>query len=109
MAFLSAEFLPSLFSGGMGWDSFWGACLGSLFAGNPISSYIIGAQMLDVGVSIVAVTAFICSWVTVGLVQLPAESTALGWRFAVLRNASCFVLSMGVSFVMAFFLKAFEV
>jgi predicted Fe-Mo cluster-binding NifX family protein len=109
MAFLSEERLPSLFSGSMGWDSLWGACLGSLFAGNPINSYIIGAQMLEAGVSVVAVTAFICSWVTVGLLQLPAEIAALGWRFAVVRNASCFGLSMGISFGVAIFLKFFEV
>lgn len=109
MAFLSEEFLPSLFPGGMWWDSFWGACLGSLFAGNPINSYIIGGQMLEAGVSIVAVTSFICSWASVGLLQLPAEIDALGWKFAVVRNVSCFGLSMGISFGIAFSLKFFEV
>lgn len=107
MAFFSGEFLPSLFSGGVWWDSFWGACLGSLFAGNPINSYIIGERMLESGVSLIAVTAFICSWVTVGLLQLPAEIAALGWRFAVVRNGSCFVLSMGISFGIAIFMKFF--
>jgi len=109
MAFLSAESLASLFSGGMGWDAFCGACLGSLFAGNPVNSYIIGGQLLEMGISLVAVTAFICSWVSVGIVQLPAEIAALGWKFAALRNASCFVLSMGVSLGIAFFLRFFEV
>lgn len=109
MTFMSGVFLPSLFSGGVWRDSFWGACLGSLFAGNAINSYIIGGQMLEAGVSVIAVTAFICSWVTVGLMQLPAEIAALGWRFAVVRNASCFGLSMGISFGVFIFLKLFEV
>ncbi|MBN2438121.1 MAG: NifB/NifX family molybdenum-iron cluster-binding protein [Deltaproteobacteria bacterium] len=109
MTFVSAESLMRLFSGGKGWDAFWGACLGSLFAGNPINSYIIGGQLLEMGVSLFAVTALICSWVSVGVLQMPAEIAALGWRFTVLRNASCFVLSMGVSFGVAVLLKVFEV
>jgi predicted Fe-Mo cluster-binding NifX family protein len=104
-AFISEEFLASLFSGKMVWDSLWGASIGSVFAGNPINSYIIGGQLLEQGVSLVAVTAFICSWVTVGLIQLPAEGAALGWQFAVVRNFSCFVLSMAISFVMIFILN----
>jgi predicted Fe-Mo cluster-binding NifX family protein len=105
--FLSGAFLTTVISGNVWWDSLWAACLGSLFSGNPINSYIIGGQMLDAGVSVAAVTAFICSWVTVGLLQLPAESAALGWRFAVVRNLSCFGLSLATSFVMMFVLNYF--
>ena len=107
MAFLSEKFLTSLFPRTMWGDSLQGAFMGSVFAGNPINSYIIGKQLLELGVSLVAVTAFICSWVTVGLMQLPAESAALGWRFAVVRNLSCFGLSMAISFVMIFILNVF--
>jgi predicted Fe-Mo cluster-binding NifX family protein len=106
-SFISEESLASLFSGSMWWDSLWGASIGSLFAGNPINSYIIGEQLLERGVSLVAVTAFICSWVTVGLIQLPAEGAALGWKFAVVRNLSCFGLSMAISFAMMVILKLF--
>ena len=107
MAFLSEKSLTSLFPGSMWRDSLWGAFMGSVFAGNPINSYIIGGQLLELGVSLVAVTAFICSWVTVGLVQFPAESVALGWKFAFVRNLSCFGLSMAISFVMMFILNFF--
>ena len=100
MAFLSERVLMSLFPGSMWQDALRGAFMGSVFAGNPINSYIIGGQLLEAGVSLVAVTAFICAWVTVGLVQFPAESAALGWRFAVLRNLSCLGLSVAISFVM---------
>jgi len=106
-AFISEDFLASLFSGSMWWDSLWGASIGSVFAGNPINSYIIGGQLLELGVSLVAVTAFICSWVSVGLLQLPAEIAALGWKFAVVRNLSCFGLSMAIAFVMMFILNLF--
>lgn len=104
-AFLSEELLSSFFSGSLWWDSLRGASFGSVFAGNPISSYIIGGKLLELGVSLGAVTAFICSWVTVGLLQLPAEIAALGWKFAVVRNLSCFGLSLAMSFAMTFILK----
>ena len=105
--FVSRDFVTSFFSGSIWWDSLRGVSTGSLFTGNPINSYIIGGQLLELGVSLVAVTAFICSWVTVGLIQLPAESAALGWKFAVFRNASCFVLSIAISFLMIWILNLF--
>jgi uncharacterized membrane protein YraQ (UPF0718 family) len=105
--FVSKGFLTSFFSGSMWRDSLWGAFVGSVFAGNPINSYIIGRQLLELEVSLVAVTAFICSWVMVGLIQFPAESAALGWKFSVVRNLSCFGLSMAISFVMMFILNLF--
>ena len=108
-AFISKDLLASLFSGSPWMDSFRGTAIGSAFTGNPINSYIIGSQLLERGVSLFAVTAFICSWVTVGLLQLPAEITALGWKFALARNVSCFVLSMAVSFLMMFLLNLFGI
>ena len=99
-AFLSKNLLTSFFSGSIWRDSLWGAAVGSVLTGNPINSYIIGGQLLDLGVSLMAVTAFICSWVTVGLIQLPAEILVLGWKFSVVRNLSCFVLSVAISIMM---------
>ena len=43
--------------------------------------------MLEGGVSLLAVTAFILTWVTVGVAMLPLEAKFLGKRFAVARNA----------------------
>jgi predicted Fe-Mo cluster-binding NifX family protein len=101
-ALIPKRFLFGLFPG-HGWqDAFRGALVGSFFAGNPVNSYIAGAQMLNNGMSIGAVTAFMCAWVMVGLVQLPAEASALGWRFAAARNAGCFVLSMVIGWIIAF-------
>lgn len=53
--------------------------------------------MLNQGVGLIAVTAFIVSWVTVGIIQLPAESVILGKKFAILRNISAFILSIIVA------------
>jgi hypothetical protein len=98
-AFVSREALASVFSGGVALDSLWGACFGSILAGNPISSYIIGGELLEQGVSLFAVTALIVAWVTVGVVQIPAEMSALGARFALVRNAVCFVFAILVAII----------
>lgn len=96
--FITKELLMTILSGRAVLDTFWGACSGSIFAGNPINSYVIGGELLKHGVSLMAVTAFLMTWVTVGLVQLPAETAALGKRFALLRNGLSFVLAMPVAF-----------
>lgn len=75
-------------------DSLIGAGIGSILAGNPVTSYIIGGELLGQGVSLAAVTAFIVAWVTVGIVQLPAESILLGKRFAIVRNIVSFVFAV---------------
>jgi len=96
-AFISKDFLVSIFSGNMALDTFWGACFGSILAGNPINSYVIGGELLKYNISLFAVTALIVTWVTVGLVQLPAEIAALGKRFALLRNGLSFILSIPIA------------
>jgi len=80
-------------------DSFIGSAIGSILAGNPITSYIIGGELLKQGVSLVAVTAFIVAWVTVGIVQLPAEAVLLGKRFAITRNITAFLFTIIVAII----------
>ena len=104
--FVSKSSLSVVFSGQVLRDTLWGACLGSILAGNPINSYVIGDTLLDNGVSLFAVTAFIFAWVSVGLVQLPAEISALGRRFALLRNALCFIATLPVALVTIILLNA---
>ena len=96
-SFMSKKLLSSVFSGNIATDTLLGTCLGSIFAGNPINSYIIGGELLGHGISLFAVTALIISWVTVGLIQLPAEITALGRRFALVRNTVSFALSLVIA------------
>jgi len=105
--FVSKEFVASVFSGNVILDTFLGAWVGSVFAGNPINSYVIGGELLKQGVSLFAVTAFMLTWSTVGLVQLPAEMSALGQRFAILRNVVCFVLSFPIAMATVFILNRF--
>ncbi len=96
---ISKKILAGIFSGNPLIDNFLGACFGSIFTTNPINSYIIGGELLKHGVSLVAVTSFVIAWVTVGLIQLPAEMTALGRRFAVLRNFLSFLSAIIVAFL----------
>ena len=80
-------------------DSFIGSFLGSILAGNPITSYVIGGELLKQGISLIAVTAFLVAWVTVGVVQLPAESILLGKKFAIARNLTAFIFAIIVSVI----------
>ena len=93
------SFYTSVFSKNIFLDSFIGSIVGSISAGNPITSYIFGGEMLVQGVSLLAVTSFLVAWVTVGIIQLPAESAILGKRFAVLRNITAFILSILVAII----------
>lgn len=92
--FISGETLGTIFSGNTALDTLWGTCFGSILAGNPINSYVIGSELLKYGVSLFAVTAFIVAWVTIGLVQIPAEIASLGMKFALTRNILCFILTI---------------
>ncbi|GAH89897.1 unnamed protein product [marine sediment metagenome] len=78
--------------------------MGSVLAGNPLTSYVLGGELLKQGMSLVAVTSFLVAWVTVGLVQLPAEAIMLGKKFAILRNIFSFAFSMLVAMTTVFVL-----
>ena len=80
-------------------DSLIGSVIGSISLGNPIISYIFGGEFLSQGISLIAVTAFLVAWVTVGVIQLPAEATILGKKFAFLRNITSFIFSIIVAIV----------
>ena len=95
--YITPELLSSVFTGNLFRDTVLGSVIGSISAGNPITSYIIGGELLKEGVSLSAATAFIVTWVTVGLVQLPAEASILGKRFALARNILSFILAIFVS------------
>lgn len=95
--FISKKLLFFLFPGNTFGDLLAGSFLGSLMAGNPITSYVIGGELLTYGVSLFGVTAFMIAWVSVGLVQLPAEAAALGRKFALMRNVLFFVASIVIS------------
>jgi len=86
-----------IFTGNELMDPLIGALVGSISAGNPLMSYVIGGELRQEGVSMLAITAFIVAWVTVGIIQLPAEALMLGKRFAIVRNAVSFCSSIVIA------------
>jgi uncharacterized membrane protein YraQ (UPF0718 family) len=94
---VSSEMISSVLTGELLRDTVIGSLIGSISAGNPIISYIIGGELLKEQVSLFAVAAFIVAWVTVGVLQFPAEAAILGKRFAPARNILGFILAIVVS------------
>ena len=85
------------FSGNLILDPLIGAIAGSISFGMPVTSYVAGGELLHAGVSLLAVTAFIMSWTTVGLIMIPLEASALGIRFAIIRNILNFIFALIVA------------
>lgn len=99
------SFYEKVFTGHNIIDPLLGAIFGSIAAGNPLNSYIIGGELMDQGVSLVAVIAFILSWVTVGVIQLPAEALMLGRKFAILRNIFAFLTAIVIAILTSYTLS----
>ena len=96
---LQDKWLLNLFQQNIFMDSLIGAAIGSLAAGNPITSYVLAGELIKIGVSLAAVTAFILTWVTVGIIQLPAESMILSRKFAITRNILSFISAILIGLI----------
>lgn len=99
LALFPQQLVDDLFGHGAVGDSLLGAGLGSVAAGHPLASYLLGGELLNEGVSLVAVTALMVAWVTVGVVQLPAEGLLLGMRFSIYRNLFNFIAAIAIAFL----------
>lgn len=88
-------------------DPLFGNIAGSISFGMPITSYIIGGELLGKEVSLLAVTAFIMSWATVGVAMLPLEAKFLGKKFAIIRNSINFIFSMIIAILVAYTIPFF--
>lgn len=89
--------LQALFGQSPAVDLGLGTAIGCLSTGNAITSYVVGGELLGHGISRLAVTAFLVAWVTVGIVQFPAEASILGRRFALVRLVSGVILAVCVA------------
>ena len=78
-------------------DTLLAAIIGSISTAQPIVSYIFGGELLKAGINLMAVTALIVTWVTVGIVPFPAEAASLGTRFTLWRNIWAFIAALIVS------------
>jgi len=101
------DFFKTIFTGNDILDSITGAIFGSIALGNPINSYILGGELINQGVSLIAITAFVLTWVTVGVVQLPAESVMLGKKFTIYRNIFAFITAIVIAILTTLTLQLF--
>ena len=90
------SFYITLFKKNVLLDAVIGSVIGSISAGSPLTSYVLGGEFMKNGVGIGAVTAFLVAWVTVGIVQLPVEIMILGRRFAIARNSTAFIFAIAI-------------
>jgi len=95
----------SVFGNGDILDTLLGASIGSIATGHPLASYLLGGELLGGGVGLIAVTALLVTWVTVGIIQLPAEALILGARFAVYRNIISFTAAIAIAFLTVYTLR----
>lgn len=104
---VAGDSYPRLFTGNFFLDPLVGALAGSLSFGIPVTSYIVGGELLTSGVSLLSVTAFILTWTTVGIAMLPLEAKSLGMRFAIVRNSANFVFAIAISVLTVLTLQFF--
>ena len=83
---VTPQMLHAFFSGNVAGDMFVGTVAGGISVGQAYVSYIVGGELLQEGVSLYAVSAFILAFVTLGIVQLPLEAELFGSRFTIVRN-----------------------
>jgi len=101
------DYYSKIFTGNIILDPLAGALAGSFSFGIPITSYIIGGELLKEGISLIAIAAFIMSWSTVGMAMLPLEAKSLGKRFALIRNGLNFIFAIVISILTILTLKVF--
>jgi len=99
------KYYTSIFTGNYILDPLIGALAGSVSFGIPITSFIISGELLKEGISLLAVSAFILTWATVGIAMLPLEISFLGKRFAVYRNVINFFFGIIIAIFTVFTLN----
>ena len=104
---LLKDFYSIVFTGNYFLDPIVGAIAGSLAFGIPITAYITGGELLTSGVSLLAITAFIMAWTTVGFAMLPLEIKFLGKKLAIARNIANFFIAIIISILTIITLKVF--
>jgi len=94
---ISPKAIAALFGSNTIIDTLIGTLAGAVAVGNAMVSYIIGGELIKSGISLYAVSAFIISWVTLGVVQLPAEVEVFGFKFTLYRNILAFISAILIS------------
>ncbi len=106
--YITPDMLAHLFGYGTTTDIFTGTFIGAISSGNPAVSYIISDQLLSQNVSLYAISAFILAWVTLGIVQLPAEASVFGLKFTFYKNILTLIATMLVAYLTVLTLGIFQ-
>lgn len=106
--YVTPKMLSALFGHGDILDLLSGTLAGGISVGQGIISYVIAGELMAQGVSLYALSAFILSWVTIGLVQLPAEASVFGIRFTVYRNLFALVSTILIAYLSVITLGLFS-
>ena len=106
--YVSPEMLSSLFGYGAISDTLAGTLTGAISMGQGMISYVVAEGLMEQGVSLYAVSAFILAWVTLGFVQLPAEASVFGMRFTVYRNILTLISTVLVAYLTVITVKVFS-
>ncbi|MGC8721131.1 MAG: permease [Caldisericaceae bacterium] len=77
-----------------------GALTGSVMMGPAATSYPIGQYLFAHNASVSLVSAFLFTWVGIGVVAVPLEFKFLGKKFALLRNGFTFAAAILIALVM---------
>ena len=99
------QYYTKIFTGNWLLDPLVGTVVGSISVGVPVASYVIGVELLKQGVTLLAVTAFIFSWTTVGVMLMPLEVKSLGKKFTFVRNGLNFTFSIVIAMCLSFVFK----
>ena len=99
-AAMPLENIGKLLPSGATFGPLFAAIAGSLAAGHPLTSYVVAGELQATGVGTATITASVVSWVTIGIVQLPAEITSIGKRFSLCRAVFCFLSSIAIAYLM---------
>jgi len=94
ITFIKPEQVKQVFTGMPLTDTIYGLLLGAIMMGNAVLSYILGGELLKIGISLYAVTAFLLAWITLGIVQIPMEIEFFGKRFVIVRNMMAIVFTL---------------
>ncbi len=86
-------------------DSIIGSLAGSISFWIPATSYIIWKELIELGIDLIPVIAFILAWSTVWIVMLPLEASFLGKKFAIYRNVINFIFAIIISIITVFTLN----
>lgn len=79
--------------------------LWSISSGSAINSYIIANSFWDINNNMLIITVFLISWITVWIIQLPAEIYFFGKKFALIRNLITFIFSIIATYIIYFLMN----